>query len=135
MTARKAFNSPRQSPGVTVEVTAADPASSPSDPFWRRDVLNTRDGVAALLIGALLSCLPVIFPAAGAFAVIGTLLVFHGRRPFGGAHTRGASDALALLVIVSILGAFLIGLIFGSADGQSSLFPVFDLAMQTFVFV
>ncbi len=58
------------------------------------------------------------------------------RRPFGGAHSRGASDALTLLVIVMILGAFLIGLVFGSAGrGQSSPFPVFDLAMKTFVFV
>jgi hypothetical protein len=120
---------------VTVGSTVADPTSSPSDPSRRRDVLNTRDGVAALLVGAALSCLPVLFPAAAVFAVIGTLLVFHGRHAFGSAHSRRAEAALALLVAVSIAGAFLMGLIIGSAGGQSSPFSLFDVALQTFVFL
>lgn len=74
------------------------------DPTRQNQINRTKTGLLLLLIGTLISWIPIVGLLGGLLVLIGAILVILGRKAFGSAHSRNVIIAL-LLVFVSIIGA------------------------------
>jgi hypothetical protein len=84
----------------------------PGDYDRSRQIDRTKTGVLLLLIGALLGWIPLGISIIGAIiSFIGAILVIIGRAAFGAKHSRNVVIAV-VLYILSIVGLFVVGIIF-----------------------
>jgi len=68
----------------------------------RKQIGRTKTGILLLLIGTLISWLPIIGALGGLLVLIGAILVILGRKAFGPAHSRNVIVSI-LLVILGII--------------------------------
>lgn len=91
---------------------ATPPYPMAAPPMWdaerTKQVGRTKTGVLLLLIGTLISWVPIIGPLGGLLVLIGAILVILGRKAFGAAHARN--------VVISVV-VFFVGLIVVFAGG------------------
>lgn len=89
------------------------PTVSETNPFEEHDTLieinSTGKGLLLLVIGFLLAIIPIIGAYLGGIVeVIGFILVFVGRKPFGPIHSRFIKASIALWII-GIISALVVG--------------------------
>ena len=87
---------------------------SPAEAERRKQVKYTRTGLLLLLIGTLLSWIPIILYIGYILLLIGAILVILGRKAFGAIHSRYVVIALVLF-FVGILGGIALGIVFALA--------------------
>jgi len=85
----------------------------PRETARRRQIDRTKSGVLALLVGALLSWIPLTLVRAigGLLTLIGAILVILGRKAFGTAHRRSVLVSIVLFCVglaIAVIGAVLI---------------------------
>lgn len=94
---------------------------SPVDYERARHVDRTKTGVFLLMIGALLSWLPLYIGLIGSLlSLIGAILVILGRRAFGVAHSRNVVVAVILFVL-SIVALIVAAIVFAVVTVSSLL--------------
>jgi hypothetical protein len=75
----------------------------------QKQVDRTRTGILILLIGALISAIPVVGGFGVIFTLIGAILVILGRKAFGVAHRRNVLISIAVFclgIAIFIVGTF-----------------------------
>ena len=109
-------------PGSAPPYPSAYPGPAPGmpwDPNRQKQIGRTRTGVLLLLIGSLLSWIPIIQIIGGLLLLVGAILVILGRKAFGPAHGRN--------VVISIV-IFILGFVISFAAGfflAFALIPAF----------
>lgn len=74
----------------------------------RKQIDRTKTGILLLLIGTLLSWIPIIQFIGFLLLLIGAILVILGRKAFGPAHSRNVIVSI-ILFVVGIAGSFALG--------------------------
>jgi len=81
----------------------------------RKQIDRTKTGILLLLIGTLISWLPIIGALGGLLVLIGAILVILGRKAFGPAHSRNVIVSILLVILgLIIVAAATIILVFGT---------------------
>ncbi len=96
---------------------------SPYEAERRKQIDRTKTGLLPLLVGGLLSWIPIIQFIGALLSLIGAILVILGRKAFGAMHARNVVLAIVLVFVAIIVGA-VFGAIFAftilSATAQTS---------------
>src|SRR5881296_1093241 len=80
----------------------------------RKQIDRTKTGLLLLLIGGLISWIPIIGLLGGVLLLIGAILVILGRKAFGSTHARNVVLAIVLFFVGIIIGV-IAGVLFGVA--------------------
>ena len=80
----------------------------------RKQIDRTKTGLLLLLIGGLISWIPIIGLLGGVLLLIGAILVILGRKAFGSTHARNVVLAIVLFFVAIIIGV-IAGVLFGVA--------------------
>lgn len=76
------------------------PAYAPPWEYERRKQIDrTKTGLLLLLVGAILSWIPLISAVGALVAFIGAILVILGRKPFGAKHSRNVIVSLVMYIV------------------------------------
>jgi len=84
---------------------------SPYEAERRKQIDRTKTGLLLLLVGGLLSWIPIIQFIGALLSFIGAILVILGRKAFGAMHARNVVLAI-VLVFVGITGFIVLGITF-----------------------
>lgn len=95
---------------------------SPMQAERRKWIDRTKTGLLILLIGGLLSWVPIIGIIGALLLLIGAILVILGRKAFGPTHARNVVLAIVL---------FFVGIIIGAIFGAALFFAIFSASSQT----
>jgi hypothetical protein len=112
------------------------PPAYPSayDADRNKQVDRTKTGLLLLLIGTLLSWVPIVGAIGGLIVLIGAILVILGRRAFGPAHARNVMISIALFfvgIIILFIGGFVLGFslaagLLGGTPSQAAIEAAFN---------
>ncbi len=80
----------------------------------RKQIDRTKTGLLLLLIGGLISWIPIIGLLGGVLLLVGAILVILGRKAFGSTHARNVVLAIVLFFVGIIIGV-IAGVLFGVA--------------------
>src|SRR2546426_776904 len=111
---------------VPVSVPLSPPSFPPlswSDPYFqsnRREIDRTKTGVLLLIVGSLLTWVPVISLIGGILVLVGVILVILGRRAFGPTHSRNVVLSVVLFLVGIVVVIFL-GIVVGLSIASASL--------------
>ena len=102
----------------------------------RKQIDRTKTGLLLLLIGGLISWIPIIGILGGLLSLIGAILVILGRKAFGSTHARNVVIAIVLFfvgIIIIVIAAvlFAAAVITANAQTPAALAAVFASAFNT----
>src|SRR2546429_7309411 len=102
----------------------------------RKQIDRTKTGLLLLLIGGLISWIPIIGLLGGVLLLIGAILVILGRKAFGSTHARNVVIAIVLFfvgIIIIVIAAvlFAAAVITANAQTPAALAAVFASAFNT----
>jgi len=102
----------------------------------RKQVDRTKTGLLLLLIGGLISWIPIVGILGGLLSLIGAILVILGRKAFGSTHARNVVIAIVLFfvgIIIIVIAAvlFAAAVITANAQTPAALAAVFASAFNT----
>src|SRR5213594_1516342 len=80
----------------------------------RKQIDRTKTGLLLLLIGGLISWIPIVGILGGLLLLIGAILVILGRKAFGSTHARNVVIAIVLFFVGIIIG-IITGVLFAAA--------------------
>ena len=102
-----------------------------------KQVDRTRTGLLLLLVGTLISWVPIIGAVGGLIVLIGAILVILGRKAFGPIHSRNVVISIVLFfvgLIILFVGGLILGLAIatgfvGGTPTQASIEAAFNNAL------
>src|SRR3989441_10461972 len=102
----------------------------------RKQIDRTKTGLLLLLIGGLISWIPIVGILGGLLSLIGAILVILGRKAFGSTHARNVVIAIVLFfvgIIIIVIAAvlFAAAVITANAQTPAALAAVFASAFNT----
>jgi len=96
---------------------------SPYEGERRKQIDRTKTGLLLLLVGGLLSWIPIIQYIGALLALIGAILVILGRKAFGAMHSRNVVLAIVLIFVAIVVGAVFGGIFFVTIVSAAALPP------------
>jgi len=105
--------------GAPAAATPMYPGAMPGLPSaWdaerRKQIDRTKTGLLLMLVGGLISWIPIIGIVGGLLLFIGAILVILGRKAFGSTHARNVVLAIVLFFVGIIIG-IIAGVLFAAA--------------------
>ncbi len=88
--------------------------ASPWEAERQKQINRTKTGLLLLLIGTLISWIPIIGLLGGILVLIGAVLVILGRKAFGATHSRNVVLAIVLF-FVGVIGTITLAVVFAAS--------------------
>lgn len=109
-----------------------EPSPGVDDSGWKKQVEKTKTGLMLLVVGYMLTWVPVVSFIGGLLLLVGAINIVLGRKPFGRAHAKKTLVAAGLIAF-GVIGLITVYVVFEAAMLQATTAEEFTSLMTSFL--